>query len=124
MRAAEKLLARMIELVQTPESGWVPLTGTVGSTVRFTKTEPTPDYARSSERGAWSALWNQDSYDTHVFVTLVAGKVVLGTAPAPWVGRRDSDIPFWLAEAILADPALAFDDERCLKLKAARRAAR
>ena len=90
--------------------------------MRFTATEQTPDYARSCERGAWAALWDQDTYDTHVFVTLVAGKVVLGTSAAPWVARQDRDIPFWLAEKIMTDPALAHDGPRQRELKQARRA--
>lgn len=121
-RMAEKFLAQMIEKVQTPESGWVPVPGQVGSTMRFTKTERTPDYARSSERGAWHALWDQDTYDMHVFVTLVAGKVLMRVSTAPWVSARDQSIPFWLAEAVLADPELAWDSPRQWRLKAERKA--
>lgn len=120
-KAADKILARMIELVQTPESGWVPVPGTAGSTVRLTRTHETPSYHRGDGFGRWP----EATYESHTFVTLVAGKVILGTAAAPWMGRRDSDVPFWLAEAILADPDdLGQDMVRMLDLRAARRAAR
>lgn len=122
MRAAEKILARMVELAKDPASGWEAVPGLVGATVRFTKTETTPDYARSSERGAWHALWDSDTYDMHVFITLVAGKVIMRASTAPWVSSHDSSIPFWLAEAVLADAELGWDSPRQWRLKADRKA--
>lgn len=115
-KTARKILDQMADLVRDPESGWVMVpTGMVGVTVRLTRTHQTPDYMRYA--------WNQDTYDSHTFVTLVAGKVILGTAAAPWVGRRDSEVPFWLAEAILADENdLGQDMTRMLNLRAMRRA--
>lgn len=124
MKAADKILARMIELAQDPDSGWEPVPGQVGATVRFTKEERTPDYARSSERGAWYALWDQDTYSMHVFVTLVAGKVLMRVSTAPWVSANDTHIPFWLAEAVLADAELGWDSPRQWRLKSERKAAK
>lgn len=46
------------------------------------------------------------TYQQHVFLTMTP-RPVLGTAPAPWVGRRDSDITYTLAMAILDDPKRA-----------------
>lgn len=120
-KAARRILDRMIELVQTPESGWVPVPGHVGSTVRLTRTHETPEI----HRGEGFGRWPEATYDSHTFVTLVAGKVILGTSAAPWMSRRDSDIPFWLAEAILADADdLGQDMTRMLDLRAARRVKR
>ncbi len=123
-KAAERLMAELVRLARDPESGWEAVPGQVGATVRFTKTEATPDYARSSERGAWHALWDQDTYDMHVFVTLVAGKVIMRTSTAPWVSAHDHHVPFWLAEAVLADPELGWDSPRQWRMKADRKAAR
>lgn len=116
MKLKDKLAHRMVELAGDPESGWTALGSLVGATLRFTTTSPTPDYMRYA--------WDEDTYDSHVFLTLVAGKFILGMATAPWMGRRDSDIPLWLAEAILEDPALGLDSARMLDLRAARREAR
>jgi hypothetical protein len=118
MKLRDKLAARMVELAADTESPWTALGSMVGATLRFTETVPTPDY----HRGEGFGRWDQDTYDRHVFLTLVAGKFILGVATAPWMGRSDSDIPLWLAEAILEDPALGFDDARRWQLKAARRA--
>lgn len=120
-RMADALYARMVELARDPESGWEAVPQQVGATLRFTKTEQTPDYARSSERGAWHALWDQDTYDMHVFVTLVAGKVLMRVSTAPWVSARDQSIPFWLAEAVLEDAELGWDGRRQWALKAERK---
>lgn len=123
-RAAERLMTELVRLARDPNSGWEPVPAQVGATVRFTKTETTPDYARSSERGAWHALWDQDTYDMHVFVTLVAGKVLMRVSTAPWVSAHDTSIPFWLAEAVLADPELGWDSPRQWQMKADRKAKR
>lgn len=118
MRAAQKIANQMVELVGEKGTGWE-IVPSFAPTIRYTATHPTPEYAREGDR----PLWEGETYNTHVFVTLVNGMVVLGTSTAPWVGRRDRDIPFWLAELILAEPALALDTHRQLKLKAARKAA-
>lgn len=119
-RAARKILDRMIELVQAPESGWVPVPGTAGSTVRLTRTVDTPEYARGTGFGRWE----EPTYEEHLFVTLVAGKVIMGHAPCPWVGRHDSDEPFWYAELLLghSNPWAVLEDR--LALKAQRKARR
>lgn len=122
-KAAQRIADTMVNLVAEKGSGWEIVPSYV-PTIRFTRERPTPDYALSEERGAWNALWSQPTYHTHVFVTLVNGKVILGTSAAPWVRRQDRDIPFWLAEAILEDPELALDDERVRAMREARKAAR
>jgi hypothetical protein len=118
--AKDRIRARIIELANDPESGWVAVPGPYGLTIRYTRTHPTPDYHRGTRGGRW----DQDTYDDHVFVTLAGRKVLLGVAPAPWVGRQDSDCPLWLAEAILTDPTLAHDTQRVLDMRRARRSAR
>lgn len=120
MKLRDKLAARMVELAADPDSGWTALGSLVGATLRWTETVPTPDY----HRGTGFGRWEDETYERHVFLTLVAGKFILGAAPAPWVGRNDSDIPLWLAEAILEDPSLGLDDARRWRLKSERRAAR
>jgi hypothetical protein len=120
MRLKDKLARRMVELAVDQASPWTALGSMVGATIRFTETVPTPDY----HRGTGFGRWDQDTYDRQVFLTLVAGKFILGVATAPWMGRSDSDIPLWLAEAILEDPALGFDSARQWQLKAERRAPR
>lgn len=117
MRAAEALLLRIREMIALPEPVWTPVPGTVGQTVRHIETKTTPDWAKGS------LGYPFETYDILTFVTLVAGKVIVGTAPAPWVGRRDWDAPFWLANAILDDPALAHDEERIYAMRRARRVA-
>lgn len=125
MRLKDKIIHRMVELAGSEDSPWTALpTQHGGATIRWTKTRPTPDYARSTERGAWNALWDQDTYDSHVFITLVGGKFILGVASCPWVGRSDQDAPLWLVEAILEDPELAHDDTRRWAMRDARKAAR
>jgi hypothetical protein len=119
MRAAEKILTRMRELARDPDSGWKVVPSDYAATLRFTTTIKTPDYFRGTGFGRW----HEATYDQHVFVTLVAGKVILGVAAAPWVGRSDTSIPFWLAEAILDDPALGLDSAHRQQLKANRKAA-
>jgi hypothetical protein len=120
MRLKDTIIHRMVELAGDPASGWTALGGQIGATVRYTKTRQTPDYMRGTGFGRW----DQGTYDTHVFLTLVAGKFILGVASAPWVGRSDSDVPLWLVQAILEDPDLAHDDIRRNAMRNARKAAR
>lgn len=120
MRLKDKLVRRMVELAADETSGWTALGSLTGATLRWTETVPTPEYHRGDGFGRWP----EETYDRHVFITLVAGKFILGAATAPWMGRSDSDIPLWLAEAILEDPALGLDSARQWQLKAARRDAR
>lgn len=110
----ERIFARMVEL-STGEA-WAHVPGAVGYTVRRTQEHPTPAHARTGWAG-----WNEDTYSSHVFVTLVAGKFILGTSAAPWMGRQDQDCPLWLVELILEDPELAHDTTRKLELRAQRK---
>lgn len=113
-KTARALLDRMAELAQTPGSGWELIPGTAGTMVRLTLVHQTPDLMRRT--------WDQDEYRSHTFVTLVAGKVILGTSAGPWMGRNDREIPFWLAREILNDEEdLAQDLTRMFDLRAARR---
>jgi hypothetical protein len=118
VKLRDRLAIRMDELARDEASAWTGLGSMVGATLRFTETVLTPDYHRGDGFGRWP----EETYDRHVFMTLVAGKVILGVATAPWMGRNDREVPLWLAEAILEDPALGFDNARQWQLKAARRA--
>lgn len=107
MRLRDKITQRMTELAADQASPWEPVPSRmVGRTIRRTWTRET------SETYLELKVWSQPTYPAHVFLTLVAGKFILGTAPAPWVGRRDQEIPLWLVEAILDEPELALDSHR------------
>jgi hypothetical protein len=105
-RAWERLLARVIE--EAGQGRWTAVSNTAGlPTIRHDKITPTPA----------TVGWSDPTYPSHVFITLINRKVILGRAPAPWVGRLDGDIPLWLAEAILDDPEVGHDSGRMLALK-------
>lgn len=89
-------------------------------TIRWTKTSPTPEYAREG-RGA---PYPFEDYDQHVFLTFIGQRTVMRTCPCPWVRCSDTQPPLWLVLAILEDVELAFDTTRILALKAARKASR
>lgn len=114
-----RIRARMEELAgqgtwaRSPRSGMLNL-----PTVRWTRTQPVPEYAKTGPHPYLS-----DEYDCHVFLTLVR-QIIMRVCPAPWVRCRDSSIPFWLAEAILEDPELALDTQRQLDMRHARRGGR
>lgn len=114
----DKLMARMVELVQDEASPWEVVPGLVSPTIRRTWTVETPEYARGTGFGRW----DQDTYDQHVFLTLTHKGFLMRRADAPWVGAHDGEIPYWLAEKILADPELGLDTHRQLELKRARKA--
>jgi len=122
-KKAVEIRDRIMNLAHDEASGWEPVPG-IGLTIRFSTEHETPDWARQTRSVDRGAYWGQPTYHSHVFVTLVASKVILGVASAPWVGRTDSEIPYWLAEAILADHTLAGDHERINALRAARKARR
>jgi hypothetical protein len=103
------------------EEGWK-VVPSHSPTIRYTKTETTPDYARTRGVYGGEPMYDFDTYDSLVFITLVGSTVILGTADAPGAGRRDREIPQYLALAILDDPVLAFDHERQHALKGGRRA--
>jgi hypothetical protein len=112
----DRVIRRMVELAGSPESPWTAIETRVGATVRRTWTNETPEWARRD--------WSEPTYHAHVFLTLVAGTFLLGRAPAPWVGRTDSNVPLYLVEAILEDPELGLDTQRQLELRAARKPVR
>jgi hypothetical protein len=96
-------------LTDAIESGrWERIPSPVGITVRWSRTRPTPSWARLPGRHGWPA----DEYDSHVFITVIPGKrtsVVLGTSRAPWVRRRDQHISMTRAMEILANPQGCLD---------------
>ena len=91
---------RLLDAMKTAvaHGTWVQVPEGPGLTIRYTETRTTP--AGIPER--W---WSWSTYERHLFLTLHAGGVIWGNAPAPWVGRRDSRITYTQAFAILADPA-------------------
>ena len=113
-RTQERIRARIIALAGQADSGWEPVPGPYGLTIRHTAEHETPEYHRRS--------WDQDTYSSHVFVTLTHRGVIIGSSAAPWMRRDDRDAAYWLAEAVLEDRELAFDTARQLAMKAARKA--
>jgi len=117
MKLRDKIKQRMAELAEDETSPWEPVPARFGeATIRRTWTHDTPDYHQRD--------WPEPTYHVHVFLTMVAGKIIMGTAPAPWVGRSDSEIPLWLAEAILEDAELGLDSQRQMDMRHARRGGR
>jgi hypothetical protein len=91
-------------------------------TFRWTREEVTPSWARQGSRPSWPG----ETYDRHIFLTLVSrsGPVVMRVCACPWVRAQDSTPPLWLVGAILADPELAFDTARQTEMRHARRGGR
>lgn len=112
----ERLVERMFELAA--QGTWKPVPSDHAMTARFTETVPTPE----ANRGSGFGRWHHPTYERHLFVTYVAGKFILGEAPAPWVGRRDRDVPLWFVELILNADEPWTVAENWLELKHARRA--
>jgi hypothetical protein len=98
-----QLYARMRELVA--EGTWDALPN-VGITVRWTRTVPTPGWAKDRR------YWEADTYNRHVFLTLQRSGVILGVSSAPWMGRRDSHVPYRRAFEVLDNPQAAFSPAR------------
>jgi hypothetical protein len=96
-RGAEKILARMRELV---DGGTWEMVPSHSPTIRLARELTTPNYAREPYKGRM-ALWGQETYTETLFITLVNGTVIRGYSSCPWVGRSDQTIPFWYAEMIL-----------------------
>lgn len=115
---AEVIRQRIIDLAHDETSGWEPVPGVAGLTIRWTAEHET----HPANLGEGFGRWPHPTYHSHVFITLVGSKVILGWAAAPWMGRTDSEIPFWLTEAILADHTLAGDYERINVMRELRRA--
>lgn len=124
MSKADEIRKRIIELAQDKDGPWELVPSMYSLTIRHTTEHPTPDWARTQRHGQTFALWTGEVYASHVFVSMVGRKVIVGTCAAPWIQRRDQDCPLWLAEMILADPALGLDTERIIQLRAQRREAR
>lgn len=119
MRQRDKIIQRMIELAGDEASPWTGVEGLYGVVLRRTWTRQTSQTYRDLD------LWTQPTYQAHLFLTMTAtGGVLLGVSHAPWVGRRDHDIPLWLAEAILENPELGLDSTWQLAMRDARRDAR
>jgi len=124
-KTAERLLATMRRLAE--EGTWTRVPGNHGFTIRHDRTERTPEYVLCTEEEHIKApfgRWPEPEYKSMIFLTLTYSGVIIRTAPAPWVGARDSDAPYWLAEAILADPYLGHDDNRMMEMRQARKAKR
>lgn len=113
-----RVLARMKELAA--QGTWTGVPSNYGLTIRWTRTQPTPESIKSAKPCPWPG----DDYDRHVFLTLVGQVLIMGVRPCPWVRGTDSPVPYWLAEAVMEDPELAFDTERRLAMKHARRGGR
>lgn len=126
MTKRDEIRDRILNLAADEASGWEPVPGLAGLTIRRTSEHETHPANRAKPgEGAGFGTWDQPTYHSHTFITLVGGKVILGRAGAPWVGRTDSDIPLWLAEAILMDPEdLGQDTARMLRMKDERKRAR
>lgn len=120
-RKADEIRERILNLAADEASPWQPVPGLAGLTIRRTTEHET----HPANRGEGFGRWPEPTYHSHTFITLVGGKVILGRAGAPWVGRTDSDIPLWLAEAILTDAEdLGQDTARMLAMKDERKRAR
>jgi hypothetical protein len=121
---AQALRDRIIGLAHAEDSGWEPVPG-IGLTIRHTDQHETPEANRAKPgEGAGFGTWDQPTYHSHVFITMVGRKVILGWASCPWVSRNDSEIPLWLAEAILGDHTLAGDYQRINAMRTERKKGR
>lgn len=80
-----------------------------GLTVRYTETLPTPERMRTwpSQHSPNLHPYDTETYDRHVFLTLVhtQARPLLRIARAPWVGATDTEISLARALEVLADPA-------------------
>jgi hypothetical protein len=88
------------------EGRWQVLNTSYGLTIRWDSQEKVapPQMLDSNGRiGGWPGT---TPYRSHVFLSMTP-RPILGTSPAPWVARRDTQITYTLAMAILEDPARA-----------------
>jgi hypothetical protein len=115
-KKAQQVRDTIVNLAHDEASGWAPVPG-IGLTIRHTDEHET----HPANLGQGFGRWPEPTFHSHVFITLVAGKVILGYAPAPWMGRNDSEISLWLALAILADHTLAGDHTRINAMRAERK---
>lgn len=79
-----------------------------GYTIRYTEKCATPEWAQEDRGWGAGALYPFPTYERHVFLSLVGGKVILGVAHAPWTGRQDQYVTLKRAHAVLADPTAVF----------------
>lgn len=113
-----RILARMNELAGG--GSWTVVPSNYGAVIRWTRSQPVPEFIRSGTHSPYPF----EDYDRHVFLTLVGQVLIMQVCPAPWVRCTDRPIPLWLAQAVMDDPELAFDTQRQLDLKHARRGGR
>jgi hypothetical protein len=112
-RAATQIDQQMRALVRGPQWNLVPGSYYGRITILATKVIETPEYSRGEGFGRWPDA----TYERHLFVTLTWSGVVLGDAPAPWVGRRDYGVPYWFAQMVLDadDPFTVLDQYARIK---------
>lgn len=113
------------QLLELAEAGtWIKQASQIPGvpTFRWTREEVTPAYAREGY-GSLPPQWPGETYDRHIFLTLVGSSIVMRVCSCPWVRAQDTAPPLWLVGAILADPELAFDTARQIEMKTARRSA-
>jgi hypothetical protein len=118
MSKLQKIMDRAIMLAG--QGIWTAQSRNGMPTVRWTRTQPTPQYAREGAQ----AMYPSEDYDRHVFLTFVGSTVVMRVCAAPWVRCSDSSPPLWLVEAVLEDPELAFRSDRINAMRLSRRAGR
>ncbi len=105
--------AQLMEAVMYAKANeWKPINY---NTLRRTWTVVTPAIHRSKGPGDTFGKWADDTFDRHLFVTIVGradGKgvtsVAVGNARAPWMGRQDAGVT--IKEAIRVLTA-TYDDE-------------
>lgn len=125
MTLRQRILAQLKELVAagtwTAQASQIPGV----PTFRWTREEVTPAYAREGY-GNLPPQWPGETYDRHIFLTLVSqsGPIVMRVCSCPWVRAQDTTPPLWLVGAILADPELAFDTARQIEMRKARKGAK
>jgi len=101
---------RLKEAIQTAlDSGiWVRVPEAHGYVIRYTERDlPTPDWARNPGIHGRFALWAGETYDRHVFISIIGGKswsLILSVSRAPWARGSDSRITMKRAFDVLADP--------------------
>lgn len=102
MKRLTKSWRLLVEEVQEAATGdlWEPINH---NTIRYAEWSlPTPE-------GIPSNWWPEETFSRFVFLTILPGSaVILGVAPAPWVGRRDQVITQKRTREILNNPAQLF----------------
>jgi hypothetical protein len=118
-KTQQRVLDRMIQVAG--QGTWTALPSQYGAVIRKTRTVETPEYYRGPSASRF-ARWDEPTYDQHLFLTMMSQGVILGEARAPWVGRQDSVVPYWLVELMLGEDADPFAvAENRIELARARR---